>query len=276
MKGNNVFENVVNGLKQQLGRFTYNPYKKAGFSWLQTRVIKNFPAYKTRTVKFLNAQITFHSRPEFLHSIEEIFVDEIYKIQLKPDAYIIDCGANIGLSVIYLKRRFPQATVIAYEPDETNFTFLRKNIDAFGLKDVDLRKEAVWIENTKISFSSDATQMSKIAGDKETSSTIEVEAIRLKDLLIREVDFLKIDIEGSEYEVLKDIEPSLHFVKNMFVEYHGTFFQTKELNELFQLLTRQAFTYYLKTAADKHPTPFIRNKSSDFDLQLNIFCFRDL
>ncbi len=276
MKGDNVLENIANGIKLQFDRLFHNRYRQLGFSWLRTRIVKNLPARKMHTIKFLNHQISFCSRSEFLHSAEEIFIDEIYKMSLKGEPYIIDCGANIGLSVIYLKKQSPGATIIAFEPDEKNFQLLQKNITAFKLQNVILRKEAVWKENTKISFSNDASQMSRISDTtNHTQNLIEVDAIRLKDFITKEIDFLKIDIEGAEYEVLKDIEPTLHFIQKIFLEYHGTFAQNDQLNEILAILSRQRFNYYIKPAADKHPTPFHRQKTSDYDVQLNIFCFRE-
>lgn len=275
MKGNNILENVVNGLKQHLRKVTYNPYEKVGFNWFKTRLLRNLQEQKHHSIRFLEHSVSFRSRSEFLHSIDEIFIEEIYKLDLKRDAYIIDCGANIGLSIIYLKRKHPKATIIAFEPDTINFDLLQQNIAAFGFDDVILRKEAVWTTNTKIHFSNDASQMSRIneiaSGSK---AVIEVEAIRLKDILSREIDFLKIDIEGAEYHVLKDIEPTLHYVQNLFIEYHGTFMQNYEFNQILEIVSKQGFNYYIKNAADKHPHPFLRQKSPDYDLQLNVFCFR--
>jgi hypothetical protein len=103
-----------------------------------------------------------------------------------------------------------------------------------------------------------------------------VRAIRLRDLLSEEVDFLKIDIEGAEYAVLKDIRESLLNVKNLFVEYHGNFNQSRELTDMLTWINEQGFSYYIKEAAPVYTTPFQREIRSvyEYDVQLNIFCFR--
>ena len=86
---------------------------------------------------------------------------------------------------------------------------------------------------------------------------------------------MKIDIEGAEYEVLKDIKDKLHLIDNMFLEYHGSFNQNIQLNELLQMIVASGFKYYIKEAATVYPTPFYRNHTSEtYDVQLNIFCFR--
>jgi len=81
--------------------------------------------------------ISFNNYFWYFHSIEELFVDEVYCCVLSTDApYILDCGANIGLSVIYFKQQWPKAKIVAFEPDPKNFDHLTKNIESFQLTDV--------------------------------------------------------------------------------------------------------------------------------------------
>ena len=107
--------------------------------------------------------------------------------------------------------------------------------------------------------------------------SIVVKAIRLKDFLNRQVDFLKIDIEGAENIVLTDIEDNLHYVKNMFLEYHGSFDQNKELLKMINIVSNAGFNFYIKEATSCYDSPFYRKIPSNaaFDIQLNIFCFRN-
>ena len=274
MKAINLIRNLTIGFGKLVKKQFTNPYSKVGFSWMQTRIVKNLPVDKNQSISFYNHTLFFKRRDELLNSINEIFIEEIYKQNLPSNAYIIDCGANIGLSVIYLKRLFPNSTIIAFEPDESNYQLLQKNIESFHLNKVELKQEAVWIENTTLSFSNTSTQMSKIEALKDGDKTITVKAVKLKDFLNLHVDFLKIDIEGAEYEVMKDIDGNLRNVNHLFVEYHGTFHQNKELNEIFEIITKNEFKYYIQQASNKHPTPFIPSYTADYDVQLNIFCFR--
>ena len=94
--------------------------------------------------------------------------------------------------------------------------------------------------------------------------------------LQKQVDFLKIDIEGAEYEVLKDIEPQLQNVQNLFIEYHGTYEQNKELVEMLTILETNGFSFYIKEATSIYDHPFSKQKRPvhNFDVQLNIFCIR--
>lgn len=271
---NSTFSNLANGVVKKIGKLFTNPYSKIGMSWTNVRVIKNLPDDQLNTIKLFGNDFSFVSRTEFLQGLEEIFIHEIYKQQLSPKPFIIDCGANIGLSIIYLKRLFSDAKIIAFEPDTVNFNLLKKNIESFGYLEVELRKEAVWVEDTTLTFSNAGSMMSKIASDPVAPNSVQVPAIRLKNHMNQPVDFLKIDIEGAEYSVFRDIEDRLDLVNNLFLEYHGTFAQNHELIYMLSALQEKGFLLYIKEAIDKHPTPFLRKPSPDYDVQLNIFCFR--
>src|SRR5206468_1716479 len=118
---------------------------------------------------------------------------------------------------------------------------LQANIKSFGYHKVLALQEAVWIENTILQFAGGGSMSSRI--DSESSqNTTQVKAIRLKDYLDKPVDFLKIDIEGAEYQVMMDIVDQLYHVKNLFLEYHGSFHQNKQLNQLFELLVSNGFS----------------------------------
>ncbi len=251
-------------------------YKKIGYDFIDIRKIKSFNKNKVNSYTFLQKKIYFKSPFEYLHSLHEIFILEIYKIKLPVNACIIDCGANIGISVLYLKNRFPDSTLIAFEPDKQNFEILNLNIKSFNFKNVEIRNEAVWIEDTYLNFSNESSMSSKISNETNSVNNVNVKAIRLKDIINQKIDFLKIDIEGAEYEVLMDMQDKLYLVQNMFVEYHGSFLQTTELTNIFNILSFNKFNYYIKEAAPVYATPFFRATGSlAYDVQLNIFCFKN-
>lgn len=276
MQNNSFLKNISTGISKKIKGVLANPYKEVNVSWIKLKYYKHLSAGKLRTHKLFGKPFYFYSPMELLHGLREIFIDKIYKQKLSEDPYIIDCGANIGMSVIYMKSLFPKARIIAFEPDETNFELLAKNIKSFGYSGVILRKEAVWIENTTLLFSNESSMGSKIE-TVNSAKTKEVQAVRLKDLMKEDIDFLKIDIEGAENAVLNDIADRLYFVKNMFLEYHGTFNQNNELVKMINIINEAGFNFYIKEAASIYDTPFdrIKNPNTSYDVQLNIFCFRN-
>jgi FkbM family methyltransferase len=270
-------KNILTGLQKATSRYFNSPYKKVNINWFKLKILKHQPAGKLRHHTLHGKKVFYINPQEFLHGLEEIFIDEVYLQKLPQNAYVIDCGSNIGLSIIYIKQLCPSATVIGFEPDEKNYDLLQKNLQSLQLTDVILHKAAVWTENKLLQFTVTGTMGSSISSTA-TAKTIPVEGIRLKDLLIKKVDFLKIDIEGAEYDVLKDIESELKFVQNLFIEYHGSFSQNNELTDMLAILVRSGFNYYIKEATSVYDYPLTREKNNSipFDVQLNIFCTRKI
>jgi FkbM family methyltransferase len=276
MQNKSFGDNIFRGIRLRLRSIFHNPFHRVNIGPIRKIYYKHLNAGTQRVHELFGKKLFFISPSELLHGLQEIFVDEIYKQKLPENSYIIDCGANIGLSVIYMKQLYPDATILAFEPDDENFKLLSKNVESFGYDKVELRKEAVWIENTALQFSGEGSMSSRI-NDGPASNGVQVKATRLFDCLDRKVDFLKIDIEGAEFKVMMDISEKLHFVKHLFLEYHGSFKQNSELSQLFDLLVEQGFHYYIKEATSVYDTPFEHTRMANFpyDVQLNIFCFRN-
>jgi len=269
---NNLFKGIIGRAKNTFK----NPHAEVNIDWFYLKYLKHLPADKIHTHKLFGNRTFFYGGPEYLHGLQEIFIEGVYNQVLPENAYVLDCGAHIGLSVLFLKRICQSANIVAFEPDIQNYSLIQKNISSHHLTGVTLKNEAVWIENTTLNFIQDGNMGSKI-GTGSSAKTIKVPAIRLKDYLETKIDFLKLDIEGAEYNVIKDIQDKLHYVTNMFIEYHGTFSQNGELVEIFDIIDKAGFRFYIKEAANNYKHPFLpKETKSAYDLQLNIFCFRIL
>lgn len=272
---NSFYTNLINGINSRIKKTLSNPYKKVNVNWLSLKYLKHLTSKNVHSRQLMGHLTFFYNGPEYLHGLREIFIEDIYDQHLPENAFILDCGAHIGLSVIYLKSICPSAHIICFEPDTKNLALLRKNILSHQLQDVEIRNEAVWNENTSLHFIQEGNMGSKI-GENLSSNTVTVKASRLKDFLNRKVDFLKLDIEGAEYKVLKDIAENLGNIDKMFIEYHGTFDQNKELLEILELVSKAGFKFYIKEAASVFDQPFLPKKhEGEYDLQLNMFCFRE-
>jgi FkbM family methyltransferase len=268
---------IVTAVRIFFKRVLQNPYKSIGLTRVTIIKLKLLRSGKQRKLNIKGGQIAYTSNLEMTHALKEIFKDRIYEQSFKNNPYILDCGANIGMSIIYLKMIAPDAHIDAFEPDEINFSLLQKNVEAFGFTNVFIHKAAIWKDDTELDFSSEGSMSSRIGENVSDSKVSRVKAMRLRNYLTREVDFLKMDIEGAEYQVLKDSAELLYFVKNMFIEYHGTFQQNSELSAILEIIRGQGFTYYIKEAAAIYEQPFTKKKPfpGDWDVQLNIFCMRN-
>ncbi len=225
-------------------------------------------------VRFLDYRVDVPDLPSFIWQFKEIFVNEIYRFESENNSPVIfDCGANIGISCLYFKRLYPDARIKAFEADPIIANILKQNLIKNGISDVEVINKAVWIDDKGIEFGRDGADGGSI---KASSNKIKIGTIRLKELLDKEerVDFLKIDIEGAEYEVLIDCSESLGNVKNVFIEYHSWNNSPQRLSEILKVLETNNFRYYIEDI-NKRKHPFInRNQDGNMDLQLNIFGYR--
>lgn len=228
------------------------------------------------TVKLGQHSLKMCNPKWFLFNYREIFDEEIYLFNCEKESpYIIDCGSNIGLSILYLKKQFPGARIVGFEPDPLIFDILQENVSNFELSSITLENKAVWNENDlRLGFRPEIGLGGKLDLTSDLSDRLVVKSVRLKDYLSEPIDFLKIDIEGAEVVVLEDIKEDLHWVEKIFVEYHGEKNRPQELQLLLDILSQTGFRYYIK---DAYPVlhPYIESEHrSGFDLQLNIFAFR--
>ena len=144
---------------------------------------------------------------------------------------IIDCGANIGVSVLEWKTRWPGSRITCFEPDPFAFKVLQKNIDANDIPGVRCINAAVSDADGQVPFYGDigrqgdarGNSLDPAWGQRENSVETIVKCQRLSRFMGEvEISFLKIDIEGAEKRVLREITPQLRRVAAIYVEVHET------------------------------------------------------
>lgn len=237
----------------------------------------NHARYKLTDVKFGNYRLQVPDVMSFLWQHKEIFADEFYYFKTESaQPVIFDCGANIGMSVLYFKKRHPNARILAFEAEPGIAALLRQNLNTNGINDITIIDKAVWTNEEGILFGSESADSSSIFS---TSSKRKIASVRLKDYLQKEaqVDFLKIDIEGAELEVLDDCRDSLANVKNLFVEFHSYIGNPQGLAGVVKVFEENGFRYFVDTNQHRLK-PFVnhRYRGNDvMDLQLNIFGWRE-
>jgi len=215
----------------------------------------------------------------FLVGLGEIFVSRPYEYQsYSGNPLILDCGANIGLSALFFKQQCPSARVLAFEADPEISKALVANIRSFGLSDVTPRCEAIGTTNGSVVFSQRGGFAGRIENEKDTchQQTVAVPCLRLKDLLadVGPVDFLKMDIEGAEVDVLNDCRDSLGGVRNLFVEYHSLVGQPQRLHETLEVLAKAGFRVEMQTTFGS-AKPFLRSvELGGMDFQTDIYAVR--
>jgi FkbM family methyltransferase len=182
-----------------------------------------------------------------------------------PRPFIIDCGANIGLAVLFFKTLYPDAEIVAFEPDAAAFASLGANVRDNAPADVTLHCAAVGATTgTTQLYANPTMRGSGAASIRPGMPAAEVvPVVQLSTYIDRPVDFLKIDVEGAEMDVLRELAAAgaLARVREMVIEYHHHAFGDPDaMSALLSLLEGAAFGYFIALPS---PRPFRRGAFQD-------------
>lgn len=205
-------------------------YKKMGF-WNATSYIfqRLYKKEKYLSVNIKNTALKIQLRNDRYDTqvFTQIFMKDELNVHFeKAPEIIIDGGANIGLATLYLKNKFPNAKIIAVEPEQSNFDLLVMNTKAY--KDIFCLKNGIWNKNCRLQIidngDGNASFITKELINNESAKNI-INAITITDIMnqfgIHELDLLKLDIEGSEQVIFeKEYEPWLSKTQHVIVEIH--------------------------------------------------------
>ena len=227
--------------------------------------------YGEKTIDLLGRPFVVADGRSFYFSYREIFVEGIYRFVPESSApRIIDCGSNYGTSIVFFKSAHPHARITGVEADPHIFSLLSRNTAHL---DVELINKAVSSNRDPLTFFSEGSDGGRAGQSIEGKASIEVPAITLDDLIDGPVDFLKLDIEGSETDALSACT-KLDLVNAMFIEYHSFKGATQLLGDLLGKLRDAGFRYYVHGQFCS-PTPLtVEALQLGMDLQLNIFAVR--
>jgi len=208
---------------------------------------------KLRSKTLNGFRVCYRNEKEFNIIFLEIFVLNDYKFTTRNKRpFIIDCGSHIGLSILYFKQIYPEAEILGFEPNPENFEILKRNIEINKLKNVTLvnaalsNKDGVAVLHSGINKNDSLTWGDTISTSMTGANNerFSVNTLRLSKFINKQVDLLKIDIEGMESVVLKEIESKLPLVRQIIMEHHVPR-KSDELNNLKGItntLRRNGFT----------------------------------
>jgi len=188
-----------------------------------------------------NSLLTFELKSNSSDSLvfRQIILDKEFEYLLEiiqslnsPNLTMVDCGANIGLTSIFFKSKFPSLKIIALEPSNETFNRLKTNIELNNFKNIIPLNKGLWSNVTRLK--SDNTFRDGLdwgfrlleakPGESALFETVSMHTL-LYDYDISVIDFLKIDIEGGEAEVFNSTADLswLSKVKIIAIEIHDEF-----------------------------------------------------
>lgn len=153
--------------------------------------------------------------------LREIFKDGAYNVpeaaELPSEPRVVDLGANIGLFAAFIFSHHPKARIVAFEPDHENACLLRASAEFNQYGDRLVIHEACAMPwEGPVRFATGGYQFSRIV-DEADGPIVEARGIDIFPFL-RDVDLVKIDIEGAEWALLED--PRFGAARNVVMEYH--------------------------------------------------------
>jgi FkbM family methyltransferase len=179
---------------------------------------------------------------------------------------IIDCGANIGVTLLEWKHRWPGAEVICFEPDPHAFRLLQMNVDRNDIPSVrcinaavdDCSATATLYGHIAAGGDARGNSIDRNWGWRPGSDEQQVACQTLSPYIAgRCVDFLKLDIEGVEERVLREIANHLDRIAAIYVEVHETAASgpSNSAQRITQLLQDAGFQIEIQQRDQSHSLP---------------------
>lgn len=193
----------------------------------------------------------FHFQDSILSESVNMIAHELnnneydFNIDFKEGDIVIDIGANVGIVSILLAKKFPFLKIYSFEPLKENYDNFIKNIELNNIP-----KGVITAENKAVTKDGRLITMSINSANKGGSSTTDVisinsimtkensqvESITLEEIFnkynINKLKLLKIDCEGSEYEILYNTDTNL--LKNI-ENLRGEFHENKNLTDEYDI-----------------------------------------
>jgi FkbM family methyltransferase len=125
----------------------------------------------------------------------------------------VDAGAHVGTFAIRIAKAVVDGTVIAIEPDKENLNYLEKNVKLNSIKNVVVVQKGLWSKSGRMLFYLTHSASHSMFAQKGVKKAAQIEVDTLDNILERvgmdKVNFIKINVEGTEIEVLKGARKTL-------------------------------------------------------------------
>lgn len=194
--------------------------------YAQLKLAKSLPGGS-----LIRADVPTLPHPVFLRArttdtlvLKQVIFEDVAAFHLpSPPAFVVDAGANIGLSSATLATRYPSARIIALELDAANFAILERNVAPYP--NITPIHAGLWSKSTTLAVANPETSAWAFRARESQSASEGVQGLSVSDVMQRfdlpRIDLLKVDIEGGEREVFgPEAEAWLDRVSWIAVELH--------------------------------------------------------
>lgn len=212
----------------KLARY-YEMFGWRGIAFFVKAKLLTEPTEIVVTAPGIETPFTLRLKTSDIDTYRQVFVNKEYDFDrtISP-RFILDAGANVGLASIYFAHKFPTARIVSIEPEETNFSLLKKNTSPYSM--ITPLQVALWNVSEEVQVIDPGKGkwgFRTVSGNKNSNTRNWCHAVRgmTVDEIMQEqgidfIDIFKMDIEGAEKEVFKDAEKWIDKVGLLIIELH--------------------------------------------------------
>lgn len=204
--------------------------------------------------------------------IGEVWKKRVYEqegLRIGKKDVVIDIGAHLGAFTVYAAKRATLGRVFSFEPSKANFLLLKENVRLNNLHNVSHHRVGVAGKKQKIKLYLDPISTARNSCYLKSKRYELINCLSLKDVFekhkIKKCDFLKIDCEGAEYDILKKAPRNLYrLISKIVLEYHDCPDWREQIRKIVTLLFRCGFI--IKVSVSK--------RSGQYDCGM-LYAYRD-
>ncbi len=229
----NTLSQKLNNVIQEF-RFHYSLFGVRGVYLLMIARLLRIQIKVRCSVPGLRYPVCLRLKTSDVAAFSEILLDDQYDWHFSGNPkVIVDAGANIGLTTVFYANKYPNATIIAIEPEPANFQMLKENTASYP--NVIAQRVALWNMDCELDILDPGDGLWDFWGFRtntpETSRTTAKRGLVrgrtldriMSDNHINHIDLLKLDIEGAEKEVCGNPSGWIGQVGALAVELHDRF-----------------------------------------------------
>lgn len=193
---------------------------------LSSNLLTGKPEYLTLRSSQLRHRLFLRLHTSDAATYRDTFIDKEYEFPLSFEPrFIVDAGANCGMTAVFYANRYPQARIIAIEPEPSNFAALGKNSAPYP--QITPICAALWNQDGEVDLFPGWPKTAKWGKwgfrvrDGKGSRAITVPTL-MREFSLETIDVLKIDVEGAEREIFATCD-WMENVKFLAIELHDRF-----------------------------------------------------
>jgi FkbM family methyltransferase len=186
------------------------------------RLVRMAPSGRERRIELRDGtRLTYRLNFGDLQSIREVWLEGAYRLPFEATSgVLIDLGANIGLTTVWLAKRYRYATIIAVEPSPGNARLARLNFAANGI-DAEVLEAAVGpSDGTAFFDDNESSNLGRVSPAGRPVAMVSMTTVLEHLPETASVDLVKMDIEGGEEALLQGNLGWLARVRSLIAEFH--------------------------------------------------------